>query len=274
MDNLDNINIETTQEILIQNFLHILALSIQYYDHLITTGDEINYLWKRPKGTSTFWFFLNRYFAFFGNLVVIILSFTTIPNEVRFIAFTFIHFEATNSLIQQSCKAYNFFWELLLVLNQVVVCILLALRIYALYSRSIRILACMVGSGVVLFIIICWSLFGQKIIGSQPEPGCHEGATEETAIHIASAWEALMIYDTMIFSFILYRTWTTRRDDRVTGIHIPLLSLILRDGAVYYVAMALANLSNILTFYLCGPFIHGALSTFASRYNYIMLIGE
>ncbi|KAF8997734.1 hypothetical protein BDQ17DRAFT_1283761 [Cyathus striatus] len=253
MDDLDNISIETLREILAQNFLHVFAISILYYDHLITTGNEINFLWKRPKGPSTFWFFLNRYFSFFGNLVVIIVSFMTIP--------------------EASCKAYNLFRQLLLVLNQVLVCILLTLRIYALYGRSLRILVCMVGSGAVLLIVACWSLFGQKHLasGPLPETGCHVGLTRETAIHIASAWEALMMYDTMIFSFTLYRTWTTRRDRGVTRIQDPLLSLVLRDGALYYAAMALANLSNILTFYLCGPFLRGALSTVASSISVTMM---
>ena len=49
---------------------------------------------------------------------------------------------------------------------------------------------------------------------------------------LAGAWEALYAYDSIIFSLILYKTWKVRRDYAVTGIEIPLISLILRDGEI------------------------------------------
>ncbi|KAF8991229.1 hypothetical protein BDQ17DRAFT_1332990 [Cyathus striatus] len=71
------------------------------------------------------------------------------------------------------------------------------------------------------------------------------------------AWEALIAYDTTIFVFIVYRTWTTHRDYASRRIQIPLLNLILRDGIIYYAVMVLANLANVLTFYVgdkfCAP---------------------
>ncbi|KAF8975743.1 hypothetical protein BDQ17DRAFT_1267780, partial [Cyathus striatus] len=207
--------------------------AIFYYDYIITTGNEINFFWRRSKGPrKSFWFFLNRYFSFFGNLVEIIVNFMTIP-EALF-----------------SCETYNLFRQLFLVLNQVIVCALLTLRIYALYSRSFQILVCMACGAAGL--LVAWSLFGQKHFASQPlaGTGCHVGLTQENAIRnpynitifrpflttsadIASAWEALMVFDTMIFSFILYRTWTTRQNHRIARVRIPLISLILRDGRLF-----------------------------------------
>ncbi|KAF8996251.1 hypothetical protein BDQ17DRAFT_1364662 [Cyathus striatus] len=197
MDGANNVSPDILRDVFGQNYLHILAISMLYYDHLVTTGDEINYLWRRPKGASTFWFFLNRYFAFCGNFTS---KLDPVPN---------------------------------IYANALLKLVLLTLRIYALYSRSFRILACMVASGAVLLIVSCWSVFGQKNVPFQQQVGC-----------IAAAWEALMVYDTMIFCLTLYKTWTTRLDHGITGIRIPLISLILRDG----ITMVLANLANILTF--------------------------
>ncbi|KAF8980362.1 hypothetical protein BDQ17DRAFT_1263892, partial [Cyathus striatus] len=232
-----------------------------YYDHLITTGNEINFLWRRPKGPRTFWFFLNRYFSFFGNLVEIIITFMTIPDAV---------FNCRKLL---SCKAYNLFRQLFLVLNQIIVCILLALRIYALYSRSFRILVYMACSTAVLLIVGFWSLFDQKHSASQPltRTGCHLGLTRENAIHTASPWEALIVYETMIFGFILYMNWTTRGYHGVKRINIPLFSLILRDGRLLYVY---DTLIKTLIFDRCSilcPFLRGALSTFASSISVTMM---
>jgi len=175
------------------------------------------------------------------------------------------------NLAPQSCRSYTLFRQVLLVANQILVCILLTLRIYALYGTNLKILGYMVGSGAVLAIIACWSLFGQKSAPAEQASGCHIGLSRTTAIRLATAWEALFIYDSIIFGFTLYKTWSSRRDHHITRIHVPLISLILRDGAIYFAVMALANLANILTFYLSGPFMKGGLSTFASSISVTMM---
>ncbi|KAH9171083.1 hypothetical protein EDB89DRAFT_1193700 [Lactarius sanguifluus] len=43
-----------------------------------------------------------------------------------------------------------------------------------------------------------------------------------------------------------------------------LLDVLLRDGALYFAVMALANLANIFTFYFSRPALKGFLSTPAS----------
>jgi len=47
---------------------------------------------------------------------------------------------------------------------------------------------------------------------------------------LAGAWEALFVYDSIIFGMTLYKTWLARRDHGVTGVDVPLIALILRDG--------------------------------------------
>ncbi|KAF8957384.1 hypothetical protein BDZ97DRAFT_108688 [Flammula alnicola] len=241
----------TARDIRIHDYLYVFAISLLYYDHAITSNQEIEYLWRRPKNRSSYWFFVNRYLAFFGNIAVSILGFTTLSSQV--------------------CKRYSMFRQALLFANQVVVCILLTWRIYALYGRSMRILACMIGSGAIMVTISLWALFAQKTATSENGSGCHVGVSNGTAIRLASAWEALFAYDSIIFTLTFLKTWRAQRDHAITGINIPLLSLILRDGAIYFAVMALCNLANILTFYLAGPFLRGSLSTFASSISVTMM---
>ncbi|KAF4616819.1 hypothetical protein D9613_008367 [Agrocybe pediades] len=226
----------TVREILVHNYLHIFAISCLYYDHFVTVGQEIEYLWKRPKRHSSYWFFANRYVAFFGNIAVTVLGFT--------------------DLYSQRCVGKS--------TNEILVCVLLTLRIYALYGCSKRILTYMVGSGAILIAVSCWALFGQKSAPSETGGGCHVGLSTGTAIRLAGAWEALFVYDSIIFGLTVFKTWNARRDHSITGISIPIITLILRDGAIYFAVMALCNLANILTFYFAGPFLRGSLSTFAS----------
>ncbi|KAF5324247.1 hypothetical protein D9619_011401 [Psilocybe cf. subviscida] len=241
----------TMRDISIHDYLHVFAVSFLFYDHAITLGDEVEYLWKRPKTRSTLWFFVTRYMGLFGNIAVTILAFT--------------------SMSSASCKRYSLYRQILLVATQVVVCILLTLRIYALYGCSSRILAFMLASGLVLLGISSWSLFGQKIVDAPQAAGCHTGLGFKTSIRIAAAWEALLVYDCIIFGLTIFKTWTARLDHAITGINIPLITLLLRDGAIYFVVLAFCNLSNILTFYVAGPFMRGGLSTFASCISLTMI---
>ncbi|KIK52288.1 hypothetical protein GYMLUDRAFT_969754 [Collybiopsis luxurians FD-317 M1] len=53
------------------------TLVVLYYDHLLTLESEIRLLWKRPKNAGVYVFFLNRYIAFFGNIVAAFSLFST-----------------------------------------------------------------------------------------------------------------------------------------------------------------------------------------------------
>ncbi|KAJ3865834.1 hypothetical protein EV359DRAFT_80131 [Lentinula novae-zelandiae] len=166
------------------------------------------------------------------------------------------------------CKSFGMYRQLVLFIQQVIVCVLLTMRIYALYGRNVKILGYMLGSATILAIVAAWSLFGQK--STTATSGCHIGSDFTTSVHLATAWEALFCYDTILFGFTLYQTYKSRHTMGMS-LHIPLVSLMLRDGAVYFAVMALANLSNILTFYLAGPFLRGSLSTFASCMSVTMM---
>ncbi|RDB26178.1 hypothetical protein Hypma_006408 [Hypsizygus marmoreus] len=247
--------VDTAQEILIHSYLHLFAISFLFYDHLVTFGNEVDYLWRRPKTQSAYWFFFNRYFAFFGNIAVTILGFTTLPAQ-RF-AFAAHSFNFTTASLSQ--------------LQTVLVCVLLTLRIYALYSCSLRILAYMVGSGAILVGVSCWALFGQKSAPAEQGSGCHIGLSSDTAIRLAGAWEALFVYDSILFTLTMIKTWRGRHDFSINRASVPIIYLIFRDGAIYFAVMALANLANIMTFYFCGPFMRGGLSTFASAISVTMM---
>ncbi|KAF6756422.1 hypothetical protein DFP72DRAFT_285596 [Ephemerocybe angulata] len=271
MGELDDLSYESIQrQNVTQSYLHLFAISILYYDHILTFKSEVAHLWARPKSHSSYWFFLNRYFAFFTNIAVLTLSFTTLSAQV--------------------CRTFTLFRQILLIVNQILVCgaysskeagspcvlnlpfpVLLTLRIYALYHRSKVILTYMLSSGAILAGISCYVMFGQKSSVAEQSAGCHTSLSRISAIRLAGAWEALFLYDSILFSLTLYKTLKERKDNRITGINIDLVSLILRDGCMYFAVMALCNLANILTFYVSVPYLRGSLSTFASSTSVTMM---
>ncbi|KAF5318787.1 hypothetical protein D9619_010639 [Psilocybe cf. subviscida] len=128
-----------------------------------------------------------------------------------------------------------------------------------------------------------WTFIGQTVVDAPSTVGCDTGLDYKTSIRIAGAWEALLVYDCIIFGLTIYKTWTARLDHVITGISIPLITLLLRDGAVLpelfrasnlclkIRVLVLCNLLNILTFYFTGPFWRGNLATFASCMSLTMI---
>ncbi|KAJ7487992.1 hypothetical protein FB451DRAFT_1390956 [Mycena latifolia] len=252
---------------------------------------EITFLWKRARSASAYWFFAIRYLGFVGNIPVTVFTFYTMaPKLLYFPEGPFAGVMHITSGISWYSLAHN-------LLFQVWICdpprnsadlaaVVMLLRIYALYGRNIRLLVCLLGLSVPLISVIVWSMLGQHSESIVILPGCHSSISRSTVHYsdlglivrptpsfhtlnankltdLAAAWEALFVYDALIFGLTVFKTYSTWR--RAGSQHyLPIHILILRDGALYFAAMALANLLNIVTFYLSGPILAGSLSTFAS----------
>ncbi|KAJ7661157.1 hypothetical protein B0H17DRAFT_1212344 [Mycena rosella] len=225
--------------------LHLLGISLMYYDHLLTLGHEISLLWKRARSASAHWFFAVRYAGFAGNIPVTVFIFYPLAPS------------------WSACHAYHTGRQVVLAVTQLLVSIVMLIRIYALYGRNVRVLALVLVLSTPLLAVIVWSMLGQHSDYLASIPGCHVSISRSTSYHLAAAWEALFVYDALIFGLTVFKTYSTWRRAGAQD-YMPLHTLILRDGALYFAAMALANLCNIITFYMSGPILAGGLSTFAS----------
>ncbi|KAJ3492239.1 hypothetical protein NLI96_g123 [Meripilus lineatus] len=211
-----------------------LRLGILYYDFALTFGDEMKYVWQQPKSGASWLFIINRYFSFFADIAVGIGNFLPFESE-------------------QGCRTYNRFRQIELIAVQVIVGTVVLLRTYALYGRDKRILYLVLSISSVLLVLSGWSITeGHTDISIQY--GCHAALATITGIHVATAWEALFVYDLLIFTLTLVKTYR-ERSRYLTGNLNELVGLIFRDGAIYFAVMACANAANTLTFYLlrvCG----------------------
>ncbi|KAJ7487963.1 hypothetical protein FB451DRAFT_1226039 [Mycena latifolia] len=236
--------IVTAQAIRLHNELHVISITFLYWDHLLTFGDEMRFLWRKAKTRSTYYFLINRYLAFFGDIAITVFQFTSVPISV--------------------CKHVNLFRQLLLLINQCIVCILLSLRIYALYGLNKRIYIGMLGFGAVLLAVSCWALIGKNGVPEPDTVGCHIAESKKLGLYMAVPWEAIVIYDVAIFIALLYKSVEKRKETRMLWRNNTIISLLIRDGAIYFMIMALMNVGNIVTYYMAGPLLRGSLSTMAS----------
>ncbi|ESK83388.1 hypothetical protein Moror_15639 [Moniliophthora roreri MCA 2997] len=207
-------------------------------------------------------------------------------------------------LVTQSCKAVNVYHQISLLISQSVICTLMTLRIYALYCSDRRILW-FFGAAVVLVLGLA-GVRAQKVEGALclVDPGWNsirsldkskyliryqgyvisgclirrQGTSFDNPIFrvptltgIVGIWLVLFVYDTVIFVLTAARTYQFWREGNIQLRRLNLFSLLFRDGAIYFTVMVLANLANILTFYLCGPFMRGGLSMFVGCISATML---
>jgi len=241
---MDEDGASVVQAIRLQDRLHLISITFLYWDHCLTFSDEVRFLWKKAKTRSTVYFFINRYVAFFGDAIITVFRFVAVPTSW--------------------CTHVNLFRQLLLVINQCLVCLLLTLRIYALYGRNIRVYIGMLGFGAVSLGISCWALIGKNGVPVPNVVGCHINNSLKMGVYIAVPWEALLVYDLVIFLALFYKSFKTRAESPTVRWHTPLMGLLIRDGAIYFVLMAFFNMGNILTFYFAGDTLRGCLSTMAS----------
>ncbi|KAF8144542.1 hypothetical protein K438DRAFT_2029120 [Mycena galopus ATCC 62051] len=232
------------REIYFQNYLHICGITVLFWDHILTLETEIRFLWKRRKFVSAYSFFTIRYFAVASNIPGVIFLVVSLP---------------PNSFVVLNIKLD---W---------LVCVIMILRMYALYGRSKRVLGALVVLGAICTGIAVWNAQGQHGTTITILPGCHPHFSTATSYHLAAAWGTLFVFDTVIFGMTLYNGWCARRRLSPRSA-VSFQAIIVRDGALYFGVMVLANLANILTFLTNTAVLPGSLATFASCISITMMM--
>lgn len=252
--NLGSVSLDDLQDITARNYIRIASLTFLLYDHILTFHDEVELIWSSYMTKGSYLFLFLRYFAPLSTIVEAVID------EVK--------------VTPEQCERYGTAHQLFLVVIQVGLCLVLTIRTYALYLRDKRILAVMITIGCLLIGISIWSLLGQKVEAAHPVVGCNIAISPETGAQLATSWEALLAYDSLLLVLTLWRSYQLRdREDSgalVTS-SVPVVKLVARDGALYYVVMVAVNLANILTFHLAGPHFRGVLSTMASNMSVTMI---
>jgi len=225
----------------------LIPVVILCYDHLLTLESEINFVWRKPKRLSFFVFVTLRYLALLSSIGMVILRFSEIPLE--------------------RCHAWNFAKKGLIILQNVLVGYMFALRVYAMYNFSKTILLFLCVMGLTTIILAAWSTVSETTLPITVPAGCDIPVSKESAIRMAAAWESQFLCDVVIFGFTVWRSY--RQPSKIPG---SILSHMARDGAQYFAVIALVNLVNILMYYFGDPWIAGSMSWFTSTISITMML--
>jgi len=183
------------------------------YDHAITLDQEISRIWSSQWNAHKVLFLLNRYIS--PTQFAIQLLTLDLP------AFSGEHCKPIYRLPYASALYSTAMAEIILIL-----------RTYALYGLSKRILlflaAIFVGH---VIIMILATMEAHRYDIPEGFVACTLTAQGLTNVFF---WAAPWIADTVIFFLTLWKTTSMRKSVGKLGVRMPLLTVLARDGLIYY----------------------------------------
>ncbi|KAI0766388.1 hypothetical protein BD413DRAFT_570526 [Trametes elegans] len=226
--------VRETDELRTTFYVGLASFTALVWDHFVTLGDEIEYIWKRKKGPLIYLFFLNRYLTPLGFIINLFAYFSPVwtPEMCQH----FVRYEGSMTVIGINTTA-----------------LMMLLRIYAMYEGKRIVVAIVTVVFCVEFGVNAWLLthgiavrhtggitactmifdpnqvyVPSHIVSSgdatHPVPLSSKGL-----IASSSAWLPL-IYDTVVLFFTVKRTY--RGIKNPTAGHI--MRILLKEGLLYY----------------------------------------
>ncbi|KAJ7053154.1 hypothetical protein C8F01DRAFT_554855 [Mycena amicta] len=257
-------NSDIEQQLNIYYYINAAAFTLLFYDYLVTLEWEVSRYWGARPTSPTILFFANRYGTLLGNIPVVLLDVWIAPPTVG---------------KTKVCETLESYHQYFIILIQIIVGVMLILRTYALYERNRYVLIFMIVFSAGCIAVGVWGTLHSNALPPEDKGttlplsvGCTYGITQPESIGLMIAWSGMGLFDVMIFVLTLYRTLigvTGGRRVRLSGMH--LVSVLMRDGCLYFGVMVLCNVGNILTFALGGPFTRGILNTFTNIISSIMI---
>ncbi|XP_006460428.1 hypothetical protein AGABI2DRAFT_117376 [Agaricus bisporus var. bisporus H97] len=235
-------------------YFQVAAFIMFVYDHMLTLGQEVERIWKRPLSYASTLYFINRY-ATLMQFIVIVTAFND-PDwrgETAFRCRRFVLFEGACTVaiiageqgpnLPRIIEAKNIYFTV----GQMI----MILRVVAIYERSKRVFA---------FLFFLWafqiiiSAVGLKTGYPVPLPSGLVGCilTGHGMLY-PSVWISPLVTNLCIFLLTIYRT-----KHYIRPLFSPLVSeaasrtivILVCDGTMYFFVIFLANLMNALVYFL------------------------
>ncbi|KIK48053.1 hypothetical protein CY34DRAFT_798676 [Suillus luteus UH-Slu-Lm8-n1] len=197
----------------------IVGFTILVWDHIVTSADEIELIWQRPKRAIVYLFLLNRYLTplvFIVNLVAY-----NLPSWDYISCQHFVRYEGATTAVGIE-----------------IVGVMMLLRVFAIYKHQWAAIAPAVLLLLAWIVVTAWLLsYGEPVPHSDFVHSCTMVFNSSGSIASASAWLPLL-YDTYIFGLTLNRTLPSIRNKEAGHV----LRTLFADGLMYYSVICTINL--------------------------------
>jgi len=216
--------VEDYRNSLLTKYVGLASFTILVWDHIITFSDEVELIWKGPKGPLVYLFFLIRY--------VIPLS---------FIVNLWAYFRTSWTL--RLCSHFVRFEGAMTMTGISIVAMMMFLRIRALYRRVLAIQVIVIAILLTFIGINSW-LLTHGIPVPHPAYPLVDSCTMifdqrvPRPITSSTAWLPLL-YDTVVVGLTLFRT-SKALYSQTAG---QILRVMLREGLLYYSVICAVTLT-------------------------------
>ncbi|KAF7345333.1 hypothetical protein MSAN_01910200 [Mycena sanguinolenta] len=247
----------------------LAGLAILVYDHFLTLRTEVKYIWSSKLRPGTCWFLAIRYLGLGANITICAYYFIDLDHESPLTLVVF-----NSPIFLDSCDKMQWAWQMFIIILELLVELTLTLRVFALYGLNKWILACLLSANASIAIV---GLFAIIEFGKNPEllsepglSGCDTAfLARSAAARPAGGWEAILVCDTLVFVLTARKAfvhWKTI--PRYAG---SLIERMATDGTMYFGIIVLANLANLLTYYLGDALLSGFLSYFSTNLSLTLI---
>ncbi|KAF8189750.1 hypothetical protein BJ912DRAFT_903432 [Pholiota molesta] len=234
------------RHLLAGKYFQIAAFVMLLYDHALTFSDEVERVWKKKISYGTTLFLINRY-ASPLEFIVILDAF----DDSRWTMF--------------ACKHFVIFEGAATVALVAICQLIMILRVYALWNRSTIVMTVLLTLWTAQIVI---SAVGLHTGFAVPLPAILTGCILTGSGSIfPSIWISALVTDTFIFIFTIGRTHQYIRDSGKA----PTLHLFVRDGALYFFVIFMANLLNTLMFFLAPSDLKAIGASFSQLITSLMV---
>jgi len=208
----------------------LVSVVILCYDHVITFGQEVQLIWRQKFTFTTLLYVLNRYFT-----------------ELAYIPTILFLFNSPHGPHMQACSSFAHYPGSVSVVSQAVISAFLVMRSYALLRRQLWVLLVTIPLSIVSVGVTAWAIV--QVETATIVFGDQMSCVPVRMVSInpfRASWLVHTLFDTLVFAITVWKTYHWQKEQRRFGIKSRLAELLLRDGSLYYVIMALVNLFNFL----------------------------
>jgi len=230
--------LQLAQDVRALEWFSTACITLTTWDTIINFPRELKYMWRGPLSTGKILYFILRYAAPAYEIIIFVVYShvkTTVP----------------------TCEGIAYYAVWFAPIIQIPSMTVQILRLYAIWSKKRSVLIISVTAGVLAMAAYLTAAgmetaiehgnFSDNIVSEAF--GCRFSAIppDQAKLHkvIVAEWVAPVVFETVIFTMLLPRYITYKWKPR------DVLSVLLRDGFVYYLIMLVNGIGNaILTFFV------------------------
>ncbi|KAJ7215993.1 hypothetical protein GGX14DRAFT_696425 [Mycena pura] len=228
----------------ITRYMFLCGFVILIYDHTLTLSSEVELIWQRRlRRPSAIWFLAVRYISLACSCVMFVFH--------------------LGNLSPEGCSRMERVLEWLMFLQESLVDITLGLRVLAMYGFDPRVLVPILVITAVSVGLGLWTFFkfgdpGMLTATALNLTGCDTALPRATSLREARSWEVQLLTDTLIFGLTAYRAYADHKVMKL--VEGSLIKRMMKDGAMYFGIIVLANLANVFILYFGDILTAGILA--------------